>query len=195
MHLKYQRSSSILFTTWKRPSPPTHISHCRPDIDLLEGTVNHKHSFHPLAFLVTWGFLANTESVYSTEASVFIYDAVLPHFSQCGFSLPTSGIITLGKCFKTKSHLSCPQGPMYTIVILTWYSAWKYFLLLEKKLSFGASTADIKFVVAFFATRNEVSMKTLWEGSKLNYTQNGRLRCRMSSSHVADERQRHIKQF
>jgi len=104
--------------------------------------------------------MANSESVYSTEASVFIYEAVLPHFSQCGFSLPTSGIITLGKCFKTSLVYPILRAPFFTHcdfdLILR-----KYFLLLEKKLRFGDSTADIKFVVAFFATRNEASVKTL----------------------------------
>lgn len=96
--------------------PPTHISHCRPNIDLLEGTVNHKLSCHPLPFFITWGFLANTESVYSTEASVFIYEAVLPHFGQCGFSLPTSGLITLGKWLETSliyPVLRAPCTPLW----------------------------------------------------------------------------------
>ncbi len=142
------KGPSILFTTWKKPSPPTHIYHCRSDPELLERTVNQKLSFHP-PFFHNLGFPGIYRiCLFNQSISVYIRGSSPTLQSMWLFSTNIWSYHH-GKITRDESHLSCPQGPMYTIVILTWYSAWKYFLLLEKQLSFGASTADIKSVDAF----------------------------------------------
>ncbi len=70
----------------------------------------------PFFFFITLGFLAHTESVYSTKASVFINEALLPPFSPCGYSLATSGLITMGKWLETSliyPVLRAPCTPLW----------------------------------------------------------------------------------